>query len=607
MLAERVANGELPPVEERLPDDPEVITPYASLGRYGGDIRFAINGTGDQDSLTYWAGDQGLVRYDLDTAYTTVRPNLASSWDVSADGRVFTFHLRKGVKWSDGTPFTADDVMFNMEQFVLNPEWAPTQSVYLSGGQPVAVRKIDAQTVEFSFGEPYGLFLLELAKPQALDHLFYQRAYCGQFHPTTASNLEAELASAGVTDWRALMVMKCGDTDKTPARFSNPDRPSLEAWIVADEPYVAGATRVVMERNPYFWAIDTEGRQLPYADRVVGQIYADTEAMVLGAIAGNIDFGYRGINSPANRPVLAENREPGGYELFETVPIGGSPVVFYLNLTHKDPEYNQIFNSRDFRIALSLGLYRQEIIDTVLLGTGEPWQNAPFEDAPMYHERYATQFIDHDPVEAERLLDALGLDKRNADGIRLMPSGRPLTIQIDISSARPIVQDALQLMTAQWRRIGVDLLVSVVDRTLMATRHNNNDHDAAAWDSATSWMPGQPPSGIVPLENDSRWAIGWVTWHKSGGAQGIEPPDSIKKRYELYYNAQTALTFEERRDYIHQIADIAADEFETFAVAKAAPNYGVVKKGLINVRPSNPATTQYPPSLMLPWTWYWAE
>ena len=101
-------------------------------------------------------------------------------------------------------------------------------------------------------------------------------------------------------------------------------------------------------------------------------------------------------------------------------------------------------------------------------------------------------------------------------------------------------------------------------------------------------MPGQPPSGMVPLEYDSRWAIGWVDWYKSEGERGTEPPESIRARYDLYEKAQVALTLEERRDDIHQIADIAADEFEIFAIASAATNYGVVKEGLLNVRPSQP-------------------
>src|SRR5215217_2601276 len=474
MLAEQVAAGTLPPVAERLPKDPEVITPFESVGHYGDQIRFGISGTADQDSLTYWSGDQGLVRYDPATNYSSVLPNLASSWDMSEDGKVFTFHLRDGVKWSDGTPLTADDIVFNMEDFVLNAEWAPVPAIYMAGGEPVKVRKIDDLTIEFAFSAPYGLFLLELANPRALDHLFYQKAYCSQYHPKYATDLDAKLAAEGTSDWRILMVKQCGDTDKTPARFANPDRPSLEAWIVTDQAYVAGATQVVIERNPYFWAVDSEGQQLPYLDYAVGTIYADPEALLLGAVGGNIDFGFRDLDSPGNRPVLAQNREAGDFELFEVTSIGGTPVAVYLNLTHKDPVYNKVFNTKDFRVAMSLGLNRQEIIDTALLGVGVPWNAAPFEDSPMYHEAYATQNLEFNLEEANRLLDSIGLDQRNGDGIRLLEDGRPLIIRVEMSPNEPQIRDVLEIMSLQWRNIGIDLQVSIVDRTLLVEHHNTN-------------------------------------------------------------------------------------------------------------------------------------
>lgn len=483
MLAERVAAGLLPPVEERLPEDPEVITPYESVGRYGGEINFGISGYADQDSVSYWAGDMGLVRFDPSTGYSTVLPNLASSWEISEDATTFTFHLRRGVRWSDGSPLTADDIMFNMQDFVLNDAWAPVPEAYMAGGEPVAVTKIDDFTVEFAFAEPYGTFLLELASPRRLDHLFYQRAFCSQFHPDHAADLDAKLAEAGLDDWRLLMVQECGDTDQTPARFANPERPSLEAWIVTEEAYLPGATRVVMERNPYFWAVDSAGQQLPYADRVIGRIYADPEALLLGAISGAIDFGFRDLDSPGNRPVLAENREAGGYELFEVTATGGTHLMVYPNLTHQDPEMRELMNSRDFRVALSLGLDRQDLIDTVMLGVGQPWHAGPVADSPMYHEGYSTQYLNHDPDEANRLLDGLGLDQRDGDGIRLLPSGRPLSLTVEMSANKPEIIDLLEIMVGQWREIGVDLNVLMVDRTLLVEHHRNNVHDLAVWNS----------------------------------------------------------------------------------------------------------------------------
>ena len=226
----------------------------------------------------------------------------------------------------------------------------------MSGGKPVAVRKIDDHTVEFSFAEPYGLFLLELANPKALDHLFYQKAYLRAVPPRSCHRsrrgagrrrggglARADGACAAATPTRRPRA--------SPIRTVRRSRPGSSPT----SPMWPAPRRVVMERNPYFWAVDSEGNQLPYIDRVVGQVYADTEAMVLGAISGNIDFGFRGINSPSNRPVLAANREEGDYQLFETPSIGGSPVMFYLNLTHKDDEYRALFNTRDFRVALSVG------------------------------------------------------------------------------------------------------------------------------------------------------------------------------------------------------------------------------------------------------------
>jgi peptide/nickel transport system substrate-binding protein len=606
MLAAKVAAGELPPVEQRLPEDPEVITPLESVGTYGDVINFAISGNSDQDSLTYWAGDMGLVRYDPATNYSTVLPNLASSWDISDDAKTFTFHLRRGVKWSDGTPLTADDVLFNMQDFVLNEEWAPVPEAYLTGGEPVKVSKIDDYTIGFAFAEPYGTFLLELANPRRLDHLFYQKAFCSQFHPSYANDLQAKLDAARLTDWRLLMVQECGDTDKTPARFANPERPSLEAWIVTDQAYVAGATQVVMERNPYFWAVDSNGQQLPYMDRVVGTIYSDTEALLLGAIGGKIDFGFRDLDSPANRPVLAENREKGGYELFEVTPTGGTHLMVYPNLTHQDPEKRALLNEKDFRVALSIGLDRQELIDTVMLGLGKPWHAGPIAESPMYHERYSTQYLEHDLDEANRLLDGLGLDKRNQEGIRLMASGRPLVLNVEISPNKPEIIDLLEIMAAQWREIGVDMKFQVVDRTLLVEHHRNNVHDLAVWNSDSTWLPADPAYALIPLDYDSRWAIKWVEWFASGGDQGEQPPDHILKRVELYNQTRGAAKFEEYRDLFHQIVDIAADQFETFGTVSVESNYGVVKPNLVNVGPSTPGTGLYPPSLMLPWTWYWA-
>ena len=605
-LAELVKAGKLPPVDQRVPSEPEVLKPIDSVGSYGGQLRFGLRGSSDYNNTLRMVGPQGLVRWNQ--TYTEIVPNVAKSWDVSDDAKVFTFHLRPGMKWSDGTPFNADDVIFNMEDIVLAGTLAPTPPRYMANGKPVLVEKVDDVTVRFTFDAPYGDFLAELASPLGQHPVLYQKKYCAQFLPKYNPDAEAQAKAAGSSDWKTFYVSKCGDIEVA-SRWGNPDRPVLDPWVVK-EPYVGGAVRVVMERNPYFWQVDTEGHQLPYIDELFSPIAQDVESLVLEAIGGKIDFQIRHLDAAANRPVLAENREKGGYEFVEAAPIGGVNMIINLNLTHKDPELRELFNKKDFRIALSEAINRQEIIDTALLGEGQPWQQGPFEDHPYFNKRISTQYLDYKPDEANKLLDGIGLDKRGADGMRLLPSGKPLKFKIDvIPTLQPEQVDMLQLIEQQWAKVGVDMDVNPLERTFFYERTSNaNDHDAAVWGAQGSWVPGDLPQQIVPIHHDSRWGIPWVQWYKSGGKEGEEPPASIKERMKLYDEARATVDPDKRRELIEKVADIAADEFEVFGVSKALSTYGIRKDKLKNVPEAMPSSWYYPtPAPTMLTTWYWAQ
>ena len=605
-LAEQVAAGKLLPVEERLPKEPEVVTPLESIGTYGGQLRFGLRGSSDHNNILRMVGPQGLVRWN--PSYLEIVPNVAESYEVNDDASVFTFHLREGMKWSDGEPFTADDIMFNMQDLVFNDDFAPTPPRYMAKGEPAKVEKVDDTTVTFTFAAPYGDFLAELASPLGQHPVLYAKHYCSQFLPKYNPDIDALVEANNASDWQNLFLAKCGDIE-IPARWGNPERPTLDPWIVK-EPYTGGAVRVVMERNPYFWEVDPEGNQLPYIDELVAPIAQDVESLILDAIGGRIDFQIRHLDAAANRPVLAENREAGGYEFVEASPVGGVNMIINLNLTHKDPELRELFNNKDFRIALSLGMNRQAIIDTALLGDGEPWQQGPFEDHPNYHEKLSTQYLEFDQAEANRLLDSIGLDKRGPDGMRLLPSGKPLKFKVDvIPTLQPEQVDMLELIEQDWAEIGVDMDVNALERTFFYERtSNSNDHDAAVWGGQASWMPGEIPQQIVPVHHDSRWGIPWSKWYNSGGTEGEEPPPSVKKRMELYDEARATVDPEKRRAIIHQIADIAAEEFEVMGVSKAVPTYGIVKTNLKNVPEAMPSSWYYPtPAPTMLTTWYWEK
>lgn len=606
MLAEQVAAGTLPPLAERLPAKPEVVTPYEGMGTYGGQMQFGMVGA-DHQSIEFWTGQQNLVRYDPATDYASVVPNLAESWDVDAEGKVYTFHLRQGIKWSDGTPFTADDIEFSMKDLLLNPNWIATPKVYFTGKDPVKFTKVDEYTVEFAFTQPYGFFPEWLADRTFGAVAFYQKAYCSQFHPDYATDIADKLKAADLTDWRDLLQIKCGAPPTTyNNRFANPERPTLDPWIVTSG-LTGGATQVELVRNPYFWQVDTEGNQLPYVDTLVGTIYSDPEALLLGAIAGKIDFGIKNLDANANRPALAANAEKGGYVLHEVTSKGGAGYLFQLNLTHKNPELRALFNQKDFRVAMSVTLDRQSIIDTALLGDAFI-TNEPFEDSPYYNERYASQHLEFDVAQANALLDGLGYTERNGDGIRLLPSGRPIRFNIDVPATPPTIGDILEIAVQQWAAIGVKVDISVPEQSLMFSRINANDQDAAVWEgSMLAGVPARLPLGMVPVSTSSWWAVDWAAWYLSGGEKGEEPPEHVKQRIALYEQAQMALTEKDRVGLYNQIADIAADQFELFAITKHSSFYGIRKAALGNVLPSTPKTAQYPQSLMLPQTWFWTK
>ena len=339
MLAEMVASGDLPPLAERLPVEPLVVEPVESLGKYGGIWRQALVGGQDNAWLTRTISYEHLVRWTRE--WTGVEPNIAKSFEGNAEGTEYTFELREGMKWSDGAPFSADDLLFWYENIIGNEEYEAAHNVpswLTSGGEPVVVEKIDDYTVVFKFAEPNGLFLQNIATPGGEVLTRWPKHYCSQFHPDyNADNLDALIEEAGANDWVNLMELRCGSVSGTPydARWYNADLPTLMAWDIVSS-YAEGSTQVVAERNPYYWKVDTAGRQLPYIDRAIYDILEDREVLLLKVLNGEIDMMSRHFNTNDNKAVLADNMEAGDFSFFETIG-GGNTTGFHFNMNHKDP------------------------------------------------------------------------------------------------------------------------------------------------------------------------------------------------------------------------------------------------------------------------------
>lgn len=536
-LAERVRAGELPGVDERLPETPKVVEPVERIGVYGGEWRSAMVGGSDSAWLIRTMAYENLVRWD--TQWTEVVPNIAESFEVNDDATEYTFHLRPGMRWSDGEPFSADDIVFWWEDVALNAELSPggPPSWMVTGGEPGVVEKVDDYTVKFSFVEPNGFLLLSLATPDGSAPNRYPRHYLAQFHSKyNEENLDTLIEEADAVDWVNLFQLKGSGVPGTSydARWQNMELPSLAGWTLTTGYGVD--SRVVAVRNPYYWKVDPEGQQLPYIDGIVYDVLEDPEVLLLKVLNGEIDMHTRHFNTLDNKAVLTDNMAAGEYHFFDLTSTENT-VAISLNLTHKDPVKREIFQNKAFRSALSHAINRQEIIDAVYVQQGEPAHTGLLPDSPIYHERLNTQFLEYDPELANQLLDEAGYTERDGEGYRLGPDGKRITIVIEGAEGhRPDWADVGELTVEYWKAVGIDAQLRLEDRSLLYTRKEANDHDATVWSSAAGGQSAMlDPRFYFPYSNESNFAIAWATWYRDPASPiAEEPPAAVQKQMELY-------------------------------------------------------------------------
>lgn len=605
-LAKMVSERKLPPLAQRLPSAPLVVR-AEKVGVYGGTLRRGLRGSADHNGILRMVGNQGLVRWNM--AFTEVLPCVASRWEVNANSTEFTFHLRPGMKWSDGKPFTADDIVFSIEDCAKNSElYKSVPSALVIANKPCQAVKVNDATVRFVFASPYAMFLEQMATPLGQHPTLFAKHYCSQFHPKYNPNVAALAKAANLSDWAALFRNKCGDIE-IPSRWGNTEKPTLDPWVVT-EAYSGGVTRVVMERNPYFWQVDQTGQQLPYIDRLNFSIAQDVESLMLDALSGKLDIQDRHIDTLQNKPTLSQNMQKGGYRLIELIAASAQQIQIYLNITHKDAKMREMFANKAFRQALSLGINRKEIIELVYLGQSEPYQTGPRPGHPWYHEKLARQFTNFDPKQANDILDGLGYNKRDAQRFRLRPDGQRVFFAIDvIPTLYPDEVDTLELVKRHWADIGVDVKVNTIERALYYTRGDSNDHDAAVWPGPGGLEPMLDPRDYFAQHTQgSRYALPWAMWYVSGGKDGQEPPESQKQRMKLFDDARATADLKKRGELMKRVFDLCADAFETVGVCLAVNSFGIAKTNLQNVPLSYPNAWTWPnPAPALPQQFFFSR
>jgi peptide/nickel transport system substrate-binding protein len=578
-LAEQVAAGELPPVEERLPANPIVIEPVEQVGEYGGTWRMLDQGN-DLGFTLMTTGVEPFLKWNRDAS--GFRPNVLETYEWNDDATQLTAHFRQGIKWSDGAPLTVDDYLFWWNDMALNEDVpvSPASGTVVNG-EPMTLEKVDDYTLVFTFSAPNPLFLeIHSRGPWNSAQSLVPAHYMQQFHP--AYNTE-------VTDTTELM-----NRYNTETRYHYPDMPTIGPWMVTN--YVADQL-ATFTRNPYYWKVDTAGNQLPYIDNIQVEIAsgAVSEQVALKAIAGELDMQVRDI-ALQDVPLILESAEAGDYHvvMWDRGDFAWPWLMLFYDLA--DDGLEDLMYTQDFREALSISINRDRINDVTALGLATPRQFSMLpqaeefqsEEGQALYEQWANSYINYDPEQAGSLLDAIGVVDVDGDGFRERPDGTPLELTITMFPDDTKVTQSLELIQQDWQAVGIKTVLSIMTWDEYTTANQAGEVEIFAWPSAAGWGMLSAPSVWAPVEG-VQWAMAGMNigqYYQTGGTEGVAPREGsmLAQLQETYTRALAATTNEDRNAALLDAYRIHVEEGPiTIGTIGQHPSPVIVKNNFHNV------------------------
>ncbi|MBY8977225.1 ABC transporter substrate-binding protein [Rhodobacteraceae bacterium NNCM2] len=569
--------GDLPPIEQRIPAEP-LIVDLEARGRVpgvnGGMVRMFISRARDVRYMAAY-GYARLVGYIDDY---TIAPDLLRDFEVLEHGKQIVLRLRRGHRWSDGAPFTTEDLRYWWEDVAQNRELSPAGPPVeiLVDGRPPKVDVIDEVTISYTWDAPNPRFLVALAQARPM-YIYRPAHFMKQYHKKYADPAE--------------LKKQMGDKHRTWAelhnrmdnlyKFDNPKLPVLQPWYNTSR---KNGQRYVLKRNPFYHRIDRQGRQLPYVDTF------ELEVAAAGLIPLKTSNGEAGLQSRSlgfpDAPILKQNQKAHGFTTRLWRSGAASEVAIYPNLTYLDPVWRKLMRDVRFRRALSLGVSRKAVNKVLYYGLAEERAVAALEESPFFNPEYATAWARFDPEEANALLDEIGLTERNSAGIRLLPDGRPMEIVIETAGERREVADTLELVVATWAKLGVRLLVRPLDRDILRNRAYAGRSMMVAW---YGWNNGVPTPDAVPLElapvdqSNFAWPI-WGQHYQTKGDMGQAPDlEAANRLLALFKKWTDAYTTEEKADAWREMLKIHAEQVFSIGTVSRAPVPVVANAKLMNV------------------------
>ena len=579
-LAELVKQGKLPPLEQRIPVASDVmVSKMDSVGTYGGDMRFTSYG-GDSKWTVGKQTEEPMFRFKLDGS---IEPNVAKSYEVSKDCKIYTIHLRKGMKWSDGVPFTAADVAFYYNDMCVPKTFG--KSLYdcfystnpATGAKtPCKVEAVDDYTVKVTFVDTNATFLESLTNDSKW--FFAPKHYYEKLLPKYIGDdaAAAKAKELGYSDVKA-MGKQTGYYYWIIA-----DRPTLRAWVATNN---IEDDMFVLKRNPYYWKVDSQGKQLPYIDSMKWIKISDPEQAKLKALAGEVDFEKMPLS---DYQVLKQNAAKGGYELFTWPQTSWAyrPTVVHLNQTIKDPNYRKVFQNPDFRQALSICVDRNEVSELVSDGFCEPAQSAVEKGLLGYDASWTSKWTEYNVKKANQLLDKIGL-KKGKDGFRTFADGTPFVLDMQLTDIDDIKnsEKTAELLTKYYGAVGIKTTTKTYSRDLMTEMCNSNSHSVLVgpMNAINAFNPALRPNGIIPLGIYAPWAGAYGEWVATKGKSGVEPTGDVKQLVALYDKVKAATNYKDMEKYTKQILDLHKKNIWEIGYCSDSPALIYKSKSLQNI------------------------
>ena len=557
------------------------------IGTYGGVIN-VTSGGGSWDISRPTL--ETIIRRNSDGSYY---PNVIKSYEYNADYTVWTFHLREGMKWSDGDDFNADDITFwyymcHLTNFSTKKSWAALKDGKDAEGndQYAVLTKVDDYTVTWTFQNPK--FPADFIENGDFKWCWAPSHWLLEMIPDSIYVENPYWAKTGLSDEDVLKNAQAKGVDKATVKDLGKEL-TYYFWNVGGIPTLnsfnlrAGESRsdtvVHLDRNPYYFKVDAKGQQLPYCDAIVmTKISAEgqDQLMFRSSELDLIEVGMQDIAS-----IMTDMGDKAVLRTFSSVDWGGVKVTF--NYTHTDKNYAELFNNIKFRQAISIAVDRTQVAELLSDGFLLPGQCAPQPGNFGYDEEWINKWTEYDVATAKKLLEECGL-VMGSDGFYNFADGSDFLLTFYTYTDTGAATNEYPILEQYYKAIGIQTAVKDFEVAAFDMAIDNNEWTAVLGPhtSIGGLSMKDRVAPFVPVQQAAEWYGEFGTWVGTNGASGVEPTGDFAKLVEIWKKWEATPKADERDAFNLEIYEIHKANLWTIAYLQSAGTYCLVNSSLTN-------------------------